>query len=102
MEHRACARRPSRVALEMRARGRKFLAQLFDLSPTGCSFDCSGSHLHPGDSVTFKLTEHSRVRGTIVRRNGALAGVQFSTPLPAEIAVHASGHRSDPVTDRDE
>ena len=84
---------------EVRARGRKFLAQLFDLSPTGCSFDCSGSYLHRGDSVIFKLTERTRIRGTIVRRNGTLAGVQFSTPLPAAIGVHASDHRPDPGDD---
>lgn len=91
MEHRNCDRRQSRVALEVRGQGRKFLAQLFDLSPIGCSFDCSGSHLHRGDSVTFKLTETTRVSGTIVWRSGALAGVRFAAPLPDAIGVHARG-----------
>ena len=94
MEHRTCTRRPSRVELGVQGLRRKFLARLFDLSAVGCSFDCAGSYLHRGDTVIIKFTEHTKLKATVVRRDGVLAGVQFSCRLPATIGVYASGSRS--------
>jgi hypothetical protein len=86
MEHRNCDRRPSRVELEVRALGRKFFAQLYDLSPTGCRFDCSGSYVCTGDRIVFKFAQHLKVKGKIVWRNGAIAGVRFATTLPPTLS----------------
>jgi hypothetical protein len=90
MEHRCNGRRPSRAELEVRSAGRKFLAQLYDLSLTGCRFDCSGSGFCTGDRLVFRFAEHMKVKGKIAWRKGAMAGVRFLSPLPPSMAVHVS------------
>jgi PilZ domain len=93
MEHRISDRRPSRVELEVRALGRKFFAHLYDLSATGCRFNCAGSYVSTGDRIVFKFAQNTTVKGKIVWRNGAIAGVRFAAPLPPALSGH--GHTQD-------
>lgn len=90
MQPRTSSRRASRVALEARAHGRAFRAQLYDLSATGCSFDCSGwgrAELSNGDRVAFKLADGIKVTGKIAWRHRGKAGVRFVSDLPESFAM---------------
>jgi hypothetical protein len=81
-------RRDTRVALKARAQGRAFSAQLYDISPTGCRFDCATADLGRGEKVVFRFAEEIEVAGTIAWRRRDTAGVQFDSPLPEAIARH--------------
>jgi hypothetical protein len=81
-------RRGTRVALEARAQGRAFSAQLYDISPTGCRFDCATADLGRGEKVVFRFAEEIEVAGTIAWRRRDTAGVQFDSPLPEAITRH--------------
>ncbi len=91
MQRRVTHRRASRVELDARAHGRAFRARLFDLSATGCCFDCSGwsrAELSNGDRVAFKLADGIKVSGRIAWRHRGIAGVRFVSALPETIAMH--------------
>ena len=81
-------RRGTRVALAARAQGRAFSAQLYDISPTGCRFDCATAEFCRDDRIVFKFAEEIEVAGTIVWRRRDTAGVQFDAPLPEAITRH--------------
>ena len=90
MQRRVSNRRASRVELEARAHGRAFRAQLFDLSATGCSFDCSDwsrAQLGNGDRISFKLADGIKVTGKIAWRQRGTAGVRFVSTLPESFAM---------------
>lgn len=81
-------RRDTRVVLEARALGRAFSAQLYDISPMGCRFDCTDRDLCRGERIVFRFAEEIKVAGTIAWRRCNSAGVQFDSPLPESIARH--------------
>jgi hypothetical protein len=87
-KRRGSNRRDTRVALEARAQGRTFPAQLYDISPTGCRFDCEAWDLARGERVVFKFAEEIKVAGTVAWRRRGSAGVQFDAPLPEAISRH--------------
>jgi hypothetical protein len=88
MEPRNHDRKDTRVALEARANGRTFAAQLHDVSPTGCQIDCARSDLSRRDRIVFRFAEEVNVAGKIVWRRGDTAGIRFLAPLPEAIARH--------------
>ena len=88
MERRNGNRMGTRVALQVRAHGREFPVQLYDLSPTGCRIDCSSSLLSRGDRIVFRFAEEISVAGRIAYRRGGTAGVRFRSPLPEAIGRH--------------
>lgn len=95
-ERRGGNRRDTRVALEARALGRVFTTRLYDVSPTGCRFDCAPSdELCKGDRIVFKFAEKIKVRGKIAWRRRNTAGVQFDAPLPQKIARHLDFESAD-------
>lgn len=81
-------RKETRAALEARAVGRNFPVRLYDVSLTGCKFDCSQCDLSKGDTITFQFSSEIQLRGTIVWRRKGGAGVRFASPLPDSIAGH--------------
>jgi len=99
MERRNSNRMDTRVALEARARGRSFSTQLYDLSPTGCRIDCAGMLFTRGDRIVFRFNDHVKVTGKIAWWRGGTAGVQFCSPLPAEITRHFRCEPAEPQGD---
>ena len=89
-------RRSTRVALEARAQGRAFSTRLYDVSLTGCRFDCATCDLCRGDRIVFRFGEEIKVAGRIAWRRGNTAGVQFDNPLPEAISQHL---RAEPAAD---
>lgn len=82
MERRDNNRVGTRAALEARAQGRTFSTQLYDLSPTGCRFDCDALVFSRGEKIVFKFNDKVRIAGKIAWRRGGTAGVQFKGELP--------------------
>ena len=101
-ERRGGNRRGTRVALEARAHGRDFPAQLYDISPTGCRFDCGAEDLCRGDKVVFRFSEEIKVTGTIAWRRLSTAGVQFKAPLPEAISRHLRFEAAPAVQSQDD
>lgn len=99
MERRNNHRADTRVALQARAHGRTFSTQLYDISPTGCRFDCSALLFSRGDRVVFKINDHVKVTGKIAWRHGDTAGVQFRSQLPDEITQHFHWTRTNSTVD---
>jgi hypothetical protein len=89
----------TRVALEARAKGRTFSTQLYDLSLTGCRFDCMAMTFSRGDKVVFKFNDQDSVRGKIAWRRAGTAGVQFTSQLPETVARHVRCDAAKPVAE---
>lgn len=81
-------RKETRAALEAGALGQSFPVRLYDVSLTGCKFDCSQCDLSGGETITFHFSSEIKISGTIVWRRRGSAGVHFNSPLPDSIAGH--------------